>query len=293
MSEITTRIRAGHESQPAIGGTRDATLVQIYGQGIGRTIRLAHASISIGRAKEADVVIHSDDVSRLHCRIRSQDGEFVLEDAGSTNGTFVNNTKILGVRRLLDGDMLKMGGEIFRFLSGDNIEQLYIEEIHRLAIIDGLTGIHNRRHFSEVLENEIARCERQGHPLSLLLLDLDHFKAINDELGHLAGDAVLRTVAERISEQCVRREDCFARYGGEEFALLVTNTTKERAKIVAERILAVIRSAPVEFEDHTIDVRLSIGLAAFQSGQIEKDLVGEADRCLYEAKSLGRDRFCS
>src|SRR2546421_13129235 len=115
--------------------------------------------------------------------------------------------------KLKDGDYLRVGNWIFRYLTGGNVEAEYHEEIYRLAIIDALTGIHNKRYLSEFLDREVARSIRHGRPLAVVLFDIDHFKTINDTMGHLGGDFLLRELVARLKGK-VRREDLFARYGG-------------------------------------------------------------------------------
>src|SRR5205085_1977622 len=153
-------------------------------------------------------------------------GHYVI-DLQSTNGTFVNDRPAQAYK-FQDGDYLRVGNWIFRYLAGGNIESQYHEEIYRLTILDGLTGAHNKRSLLECLDRELARTSRHRRPLSLILFDIDHFKSINDQLGHLAGDYALRELAG-----CVRgaidREQLFARYGGEEFAVVMPETAQEDA----------------------------------------------------------------
>src|SRR5204862_137857 len=135
---------------------------------------------------------------------------------------------------LRDADFLKIGAAIFKFLSGTGVEASYYEEIYRMTIVDGLTGAYNKRYFLEFLEREIARCARYRRPLSLLMFDIDHFKAINDKHGHLTGDYVLRELSRRLLAR-VRREELLARYGGEEFAAVLPETDLNGARTFAEQ----------------------------------------------------------
>src|SRR5262249_43190695 len=149
-------------------------------------------------------------------------GGVTVADLGSTNGTFLNDA-LVARAPLKDGDYLRVGNCIYRFLAGGNVEADYHEEIYRLTITDGLTQTHNKRYLLEFLDRELARSQRHTRPLSLVLFDIDRFKAINDELGHLAGDHVLRELAACV-KAAVRREELFARYGGEEFAVVLPET---------------------------------------------------------------------
>jgi diguanylate cyclase (GGDEF)-like protein len=195
--------------------------------------------------------------------------------------------------KLKDGDYLRVGNCIYRFLIGGNVEAEYHEEIYRLTIIDGLTEIHNKRYLMEYLDRELARSGRHNRPLSLVMIDIDRFKAINDQFGHLGGDFTLREIAMRIKGN-VRKEELFARYGGEEFAVVLPETPIEGALIVAERILNVVGQTPFQFEDKTFSVTVSLGVVATQGENITPtELIRRADEKLYSAKEQGRNRVCS
>src|SRR5947199_313345 len=179
--------------------------------------------IVLGRGEGSSIPIHDHSVSPKPARIEEGENGYCVSDLGSTNGTFVNDGPVEHAR-LHDGDYLRVGNCIYRFLAGGNVESEYHEEIYRLTIIDGLTSIHNQRYLLEFLDRELARSARHKRPLALIMFDIDHFKAINDELGHLGGDFALRELAN-VVKQAVRREDLFARYGGEEFALSLVETS--------------------------------------------------------------------
>ena len=187
----------------------------------------------VGRDNDTGLVVSRSSVSRQHARLFvDDDGNWWVEDLNSTNGTFVNESRIRA-QVLADSDQVRFGDAIYKFLSGSNIESAYHEAIHNMAIQDGMTGIHNKRYFSEFLEREIAVCSRHGHPLTLVMFDVDHFKKVNDTHGHLAGDAVLKDLAARIRPR-IRREDLFARYGGEEFACVLPSTALPGGIVFAE-----------------------------------------------------------
>ncbi|MFH1499585.1 MAG: GGDEF domain-containing response regulator [Verrucomicrobiota bacterium] len=165
-----------------------------------------------------------------------------------------------------------------------------LAELRRLATHDALTGLHNRREFDRRLVEEVARARRFGRPLSLVLLDLDRFKSINDTHGHPAGDAVLVEVARRLSAD-VRRTDRLARHGGEEFALLLVETAQDAALAQARRLLTLIAEAPVVLPDGgTLTVTASAGVAGLTADGDELSLVRAADEALYRAKAAGRGR---
>jgi two-component system cell cycle response regulator len=159
--------------------------------------------------------------------------------------------------------------------------------------VDGLTQIFNRRYFEETLEREISRCNRYGRVMSLVLIDIDHFKQINDTYGHLAGDYILKQIASTIRTK-VRREDVFARYGGEEFALLLPEVDPKGALSMAEKARKLVESQHFEFDKQHIAVTISVGVATLAASQKDPaDLVRHADTKLYEAKTSGRNRVCA
>jgi diguanylate cyclase (GGDEF)-like protein len=227
----------------------------------------------------------------LHARVERSPTGFIVHDLGSTNGTFVNDIAIKGMGLLKDGDYLRVGNCIFRFLSGGNVEAEYHEEIYRLIIIDALTQAHNRRAMLEFLDRELTRSHRHHRPVSLLLMDIDHFKSINDKYGHLAGDATLRDFSQ-IVRSIVRREDLFARYGGEEFALVLVEAGPVEAKEVGERIRHMIETHVFRYRDQEFHVTVSIGVAATTGGEslTTTEMLRRADEKLYEAKRSGRNR---
>jgi diguanylate cyclase (GGDEF)-like protein len=276
--------KIGHES----------CFVVVYGPGLGRKHALQlepGQELAVGRGSDCGICVPLKDVSRRHFHVVSRSGELRLRDGGSTNGTQLNGVDLLPGQEapLRCGDLVKAGGVIFKFLSSGNVESLYFEEIYRTTIVDGLTGAHNQRYLMEYLEREMARCRRHGRPLSLLLFDIDHFKQVNDQYGHVAGDHVLREVAESVRE-IVRKEECFARYGGEEFAVAMPETDLERARIFAEKIRNRVAARNFSFEGQPVRITVSVGLAAFDPEHKEvAQFVRAADSYLYAAKNAGRN----
>jgi len=165
-----------------------------------------------------------------------------------------------------------------------------VAKLQEYADRDGLTGIANRRYFEARLRDEYARWQRYGGDMSVLLFDLDHFKKINDQFGHVVGDTVLREMAQRVA-QVVRVQDTFGRFGGEEFALLLPCTTLDEAMLVAEKIRHTIGDTPVDVQSVRVPVTASVGGAAARVGVPNYDvLINEADAALYSAKRQGRNR---
>ncbi len=265
-------------------------LVTIYGDRIGHKIDLEELGQEavIGRDADAHITIDDDSVSRQHCKLqRATDGWWV-QDLDSTNGTYVAGEMVKRAL-LLDGDLVKVGSTIFKYLSTANIEAAYYEEIYRMAIFDGLTQIHNRRYFMEFAEREISRCQRHGRPLSLLLFDVDKFKRINDDFGHLSGDHVLRMMASLIKER-IRREELFARYAGDEFVVVLPETVASAARKLGQALCDLIAETNFVFDNQDLPVTISVGAAALTDQMhTPAQLVGAADAALYRAKNAGRN----
>jgi len=168
--------------------------------------------------------------------------------------------------------------------------QLAKQRLERLAVTDSLTSLHNRRSLDEALEREFARARRYGHPLSVLMLDLDHFKQVNDNHGHAVGDAVLELVGD-VLKRATRETDIVGRFGGEEFMMLAPHTPREQAELVGERIRELVASDS-EAAENLPSVTMSVGLASTEFEVLDngEQLVKLADDALYEAKRGGRNR---
>jgi diguanylate cyclase (GGDEF)-like protein len=271
---------------------RSACLVHIYptGPGMGTRYTLGDAPLIIGRDTDCDLRIDDPSVSRHHARVQpGLDGHYAV-DLQSTNGTFVNDRPAT-MYKLKDGDYLRVGNWIYRYLTGGNVEAEYHEEIYRLTIIDGLTGVHNKRYFVEFLDRELSRSARHNRPLSVIMFDIDHFKLVNDQMGHLAGDYALRELTACVKD-AVRKEELFCRYGGEEFALVLPETTKAGATEMAERIRGLIAARPLRFEDKDFNITVSLGVVTTEGdpNMTTTELIRLADEKLYQAKNAGRNR---
>ncbi len=278
--------------RPIVSTRRDACVVHIYptGQGMGTRYPLADSPVVLGRGNDCDIRINDHSVSRRHARIQPGADGYYAVDLQSTNGTFVNDVPA-SICKLKDGDYLRVGNCIYRFLDGGNVETEYHEEIYRLTIIDALTETHNKRYLLEFLDRELARSERYNRPLAIIMFDLDCFKAINDELGHLGGDFTLREMASCV-KSCVRKEELFARYGGEEFIVVLPETNLEGAAAVAERLREMVEKYPFEYDGKSYKLTVSVGVAATDGNRAlsPSELIGEADEKLFEAKRQGRNR---
>ncbi len=290
-NDLTQKVEVKHIG---ILKKQDDCLVLIFTEGhdLGKRFDLQGKVISLGRDPDNDIYIDEETVSRKHAKIEKKGGKTTIIDLESTNGTYLNDRKLEPFVEftLNDGDRVKIGRTIFKYLSGNAIEALYYEEIHRMAIMDGLTGLYNKRYFSETLDREIARSRRYSRPLSLIIFDIDFFKTINDNYGHLAGDHILKELGEIFLSR-VRREELVARYGGEEFVILLPETNKENASRVAELLRQRVEAHTFVFAGKKIHVTVSGGVSeALECNYDLNEFIKTADERLYAAKRAGRNR---
>ena len=268
---------------------RPACLVVIHGDNIGRKYDLDVEVLTIGRGRDNDICVNHRSVSRNHVEVHVDDRGAELRDLRSTNGTYVNDQPV-GSVYLRDGDRIKVGKTVLKFISGSNVEAAYHEQVYTMTRYDALTGVYNRRTFDEKIAEEVARAHRYRRPLALLMFDIDHFKRCNDTHGHRAGDYVLSQVAQLVKQR-VRKDDFVARYGGEEFAVIVSELEPPGPSHLAEELRRLIESAQVVFEGTHIPVTVSIGLVSWLPRfETAGQMIEAADQCLYRAKSSGRNR---
>src|SRR6218665_2259937 len=296
----------------------DAALVVIYGLELGRKYDLRTEETLIGRSAKAEIQVDQESISRNHAcittsgrgvfikdlgstngpfvndeRVNGGGGGVLIKGVGSTNGTFVNDELVNGETALRNGDLVKIGRTIFKFIAGGNIETAYHHKIYRLTTMDGLTQIYNRRYFEEALEREVSRSRRYERSLALVMFDVDHFKLVNDRHGHLAGDYVLKQLAATLRTR-IRPEDVFARYGGEEFGMLLPEVDLSGAVTLADKARRLVDKQRFEFDKNVIPVTISLGVAVLEPSHRDLvDLKRAADGKLYEAKATGRNRVCS
>jgi two-component system cell cycle response regulator len=267
-------------------------LVVIVGAEMGKRVELGDDELVIGRSSSAGLQLDMDNVSRSHASVARTPLGWVIKDLGSTNGTFVNDSPVRE-HILRDGDQIRIGRAMLKFLTSGNVEAQYHEEIYRLMTLDGLTQVHNKRFFHEALEREFQRSKRYGNKLGLVVFDIDHFKKVNDTHGHLAGDEVLRRVGGLVKKK-VRTNDSVARIGGEEFAVILPEADKQGGLVLAEKLRKLIEAEHIEHDGVHIPVTVSLGVAEFTTDLEESEqLLKLADDLLYEAKRSGRNRTCS
>lgn len=275
----------------------------------GREFRLMHDEIIVGRSEDSGIQLSDARVSRHHARISimpspTDPGAYVVEavDMGSTNGTFVNNTEIS--RALLrPGDKIRMGETILKIQARDEGEVLYHQRLYEMATKDHLTRLYNKNYFEETLKKHLSISQRHGRLLSLLMIDLDRFKCVNDEYGHLAGDLVLQKFSN-ILRDTFRQQDIIARWGGEEFAVILPETDLTGAVKIAERLRRTTQDSDFVVNDIPLKITISIGVSSFPLdavpdseevsstetvNQWSKNLVDGADRALLWVKSNGRN----
>jgi len=263
----------------------------IHGSDLGRRIPLDREVTRLGRDPQCECVVPGEEVSREHCVITSQAGVMRVRDLESRHGTHVNEQPIQpGIESVLrSGDLVRVGRAIFKYLEGDDVEALYREEIYRVTITDALTGTYSRRYLLDFLEREMERCLRHHRPLALAMINVDHFKSINDAHGHLAGDRVLRELAGVLGAQA-RREGCLSRCGGEEFASVLPETDRDDTLFFAERVRASVQCHDFCVDGERIPVTVSVGIAVLELGMtLPGELIEAAARNLYLAKDAGRN----
>jgi diguanylate cyclase (GGDEF)-like protein len=269
-------------------------LVIFIGQDSGKRYKLRPGSMTIGRSSKADINIEDDWASRIHCAIYWLDDIFEVEDRGSTNGTYVNTHKISRIQ-VPPGVPIQVGHSLLKIEFKEDAELELEKNLHRSASIDGLTGIFNRQHFMKRAAEELAFARRHQCLLGVIMIDIDHFKLVNDTYGHQMGDFVLNQFASIINAS-KRPEDVFARYGGEEFIILPRGElSREGMRLHCERLRQIIESAEFAFGDTRVRITISLGfhLAMVPIDDREAsfdDWIAKADDALYRAKDLGRNR---
>jgi len=275
------------------GEAQNAYLVVMAGSNVGEMYKLDKEQLVIGRGDKADLRLLDDGISRDHARVVKDGAEMVLEDLGSTNGTYCNGARVTR-QALSEGDKILLGSTtILKFTYQDQLDEAFQRQMSESALRDGLTRAYNKRYLTERIESELQFALRHDTPVSLIFLDIDHFKRINDVHGHQAGDHVLVQLAT-LAMSILGEEEVFARYGGEEFAVISRGMEIAAAQALSERIRASVEAHPFVFGDATIPVTISIGVSRAPGPGIATsvDLVARADEALYAAKRAGRNRVC-
>jgi diguanylate cyclase (GGDEF)-like protein len=286
-------------------GERRPALVFLRGELLAVQIPLERAEVTLGRALDADIRINDSRASRLHARIITEVDKatgiarYSLKDLDSTNGTILNGKRIEH-EVLQDGDKFEVGDQLIRFEMLDEIDREFQQQIHRLLVHDELTGLLTSKSFFSELRREAARAAAESMPFCVLMMDIDHFKEVNDTYGHLVGSETLEEVGAVI-KRALRAGDVGARFGGEEFAAFLLDADYPQGLIAAERVRSAIEKHDFpavrrESSDppRTHHITISIGVAAFpEDGRDPIQLVELADSALYRAKKSGRNCICA
>jgi diguanylate cyclase (GGDEF)-like protein len=272
---------------------RRAVLTLLTGPRAGTTVPIPPGEFTVGRGAGSDFLIEDELLSRQHARIVTVLDRYFIEDLGSTNGTYVNGDRVRSLVPLSDGAVIHLGPRtIVRFSLRDTAEVAAVQRAYEATVRDALTGVYNRFYLDERLASEFSFAKRHKTLLSVVFIDADHFKRINDTFGHAAGDAVLRAMGAYL-KRAVRIEDLVARFGGEEFVIVLRGVECEGVLIAAERIRAGIESLCIEHDGHNLAVTASLGVATLgptrDYASVEA-LLKAADDALYRAKTLGRNR---
>src|SRR5687767_5733014 len=253
-------------------------LVFLSGELIAVPIPLEREEVILGRALEADVRVNDTKVSRRHAKINkvlnqeTNETEYILTDFGSRNGILLNGQKVMQ-EALQNGDKITIGEHILRFDLLDEIDREYQRQIHRLISHDDLTGLLSSRSFFSELRREAARAKADGISFCVLMMDIDHFKNVNDTYGHLTGSKTIEEIGACIMN-CVRSGDAASRFGGEEFAAFLLDAEIGQAMVAAERIRSTIQSYEFSVMRQgkaysTHHVTISIGISSFPDDSLD------------------------
>jgi diguanylate cyclase (GGDEF)-like protein len=275
------------------GGKRDrAYLVVLAGASVGEMYKIEGNKTVIGRGQKANIRLLDDGISREHAQLVVINDRIVLQDLGSTNGTYCNGLKVEANKELVDGDKILVGSTtILKFTYHDNLDEIFQKQMYESALRDGLTKAFNKKYFTDRLESEFTFALRHVAPLTLVLFDIDHFKKVNDTHGHQAGDYVLSEISTLLTG-ALRAEDVFARYGGEEFAVICRGSDVTQGQIVAERMRKAVEVHKFVFEGTHIPLTISVGVAGLPDPAVKDaaELVSLCDQSLYKSKHGGRNR---
>jgi diguanylate cyclase (GGDEF)-like protein len=267
-------------------------LLVIYqrdGAGAGKRIELDRLPLRIGREDDNELVIEEECVSRRHARIEQREGRIVLMDAGSTNGTLLNGVELSEIVQLTNGDRITVGSAILKYLAASDMDALFYEQVFASVQIDQLTGLRRKEVFMDQLQREVSRARRYDRALSALFIDIDRFKSVNTDHGHMHADQILKSVAGCILANC-RANDTAARFGGEELVVLLPETDVSNAALIAERVRAAVEACVVNYRDKPVSVTVSIGCAEYLESEGEESHLVERRRKNVRGKRLRAER---
>jgi diguanylate cyclase (GGDEF)-like protein len=287
ISDIKSALHAAEEEAKS----KDAALLAVGGEINGSIHDLPDGEITLGRGAECTICLEYAGISRQHLKIVIKGDKAALYDLNSRNGTFLNNNKVDKPQLLKKGDMIKIGSIALKFLPKGDPERLTYDKLQLEANTDGLTQCFNKTYFNNKCELEVKKSKVTGTPLSMILLDLDHFKSLNDNYGHDAGDFVLKEMSDLVRKHVIRPTDIFARYGGEEFCIIMPQTNLKKGFEIAEKLRMTIESFKFIYDKKELPVTCSLGVADYRYGvECGKDLFKRADTAVYQAKDGGRNQ---
>ena len=271
-------------------GQTEPYLVIVAGMHIGKLYDLNKTEVTAGRSQECEIWIEDNTISRKHFKIKKSDNGYVIQDLNSTNGTYVNNKRVQTVL-LSAGDKIQISKDtIIQFDFFDENRKVSEQKRYEMGVIDPVTNAYNKSYFLQRISQEFSFSKRQNLPLSILMIDIDFFKMINDNYGHLTGDKVLQEISTAIRNM-IREDDVFCRYGGEEFALVMRNTACQQAVNLAERLRIKVADTKDSSGDQEVSVTVSIGVATALDDNFRDyvALIADADKFLYQSKGAGRN----
>ncbi|MFZ4712313.1 MAG: diguanylate cyclase [Bacteriovoracaceae bacterium] len=287
---IITDIKAALQAAEKEADAKPACLLVVGGDLNGTIFNLIPGEMTAGRSADNNIPLEFEGISRKHIKLTIAES-VVLTDLESRNGTFLNNSKIESPQELKKGDIIKVGSVALKFLPKGDPERLAYDQLHMQANTDGLTKCFNKTYFNINNDLEVKKSKITGNPLTLILFDLDHFKKLNDNFGHDAGDFVLKEMANVIRSGGVRDGDIFARYGGEEFVVLLPKTNLKQGFEIAERLRKLVETHQFIYDNKRLPVTASIGVADYRAGvNTGTDLFKRADTAVYKSKEGGRNQ---
>jgi len=288
---VLTDIRAALQASEKEAQQKPAALLVVGGDLNGTLFDLVEKVVSVGRNADNQIALEFNGVSRYHFKLHASGEGHILEDCGSKNGTYLNNKKVEGQIQLSRADIIKIGSIALKYLPKGDPERLTYDKLNLEANTDKHTGCYNKGYFNNRIALEVNKSKVTGDPLSLIIFDLDHFKKLNDNYGHDAGDYVLKEMAQVIRVGGIREQDVFARYGGEEFVILLPKTNLKQSFEIAERLRKLIENKEFIYDGKRLPVTASIGVADYRQGvNTGTDLFKRADEAVYKAKEGGRNQ---
>ncbi len=293
-TEIQTKIEGLDSSMQRKSSELDPCLIVNQGDQLGRVFHIHEGTSIIGRRNDCEIMLSQRSVSGHHAQIERRGLAVVLKDLESSNGTYYLGKKLEPQKGVVlrENDLIKIGNTVFRY-SESAVEAEFAESLHAKSSRDSLTGVFNKEHLLKYLESAMDNA-KSGFPLSLIMLDLDHFKKINDQFGHIAGDFVLKETCKILTANVVRGEDYLGRFGGEEFTVVLPDTDLKTAVVVAERVRSTIENHKYLFNEIVIPVTSSLGVSQWKPQyKTVSDFMDAADKLLYKSKQGGRNQVSS